>query len=129
MVKDHIDAFVIGSELIGLTSIKDQHNNFPAVTQLIKLAKLVKEIVGNNVLVTYAQDGWYNLDKLFASEYIDFVGIDAYFPVTRSINSGILLEEIMKGWQSGEGYDYFIDGNGGRHEIAADYAWKNLRHW
>ncbi len=138
LVKDHIDAFVIGSELIGLTSVKDQYNTFPAVTQLIKLAKLVKEIVGNNVLVTYAadwseyhhtQDGWYNLDKLFASEYIDFVGIDAYFPVTRSINSGILPEEIMKGWQSGEGYDYFIDENGGRHQLAADYAWKNLRHW
>ncbi len=56
LVKDHIDGFVIGSELIGLTSVKDQHNNFPAVTQLIKLAKLVKEIVGNNVLVTYAAD-------------------------------------------------------------------------
>ncbi|WP_341758026.1 glycoside hydrolase TIM-barrel-like domain-containing protein [Candidatus Tisiphia endosymbiont of Ditula angustiorana] len=92
----------------------------------------------SNVLVTYAadwseyhhtQDGWYNLDKLFASEYIDFVGIDAYFPVTRSINSGILPEEIMKGWQSGEGYDYFIDENNSQRQLSAEYAWKNLRYW
>ncbi|WP_341750730.1 glycoside hydrolase TIM-barrel-like domain-containing protein [Candidatus Tisiphia endosymbiont of Sialis lutaria] len=138
LVKDHIDSFVIGSELICLTSIRDQHNNFPAVMELIKLAKLVKNIVGDNVLVTYAadwseyhhtKDGWYNLDKLFASEYIDFVGIDAYFPVTRTVNSGISPEEIIKGWQSGEGYDYFIDENGSQHELSADYAWKNLRYW
>ncbi|WP_425363496.1 glycoside hydrolase/phage tail family protein [Candidatus Tisiphia endosymbiont of Hybos culiciformis] len=138
LVKDHIDSFVIGSELIGLTSIRDQHNNFPAVIELIKLAKLVKKIVGNNVLVTYAadwseyhhtKDGWYNLDKLFASEYIDFVGIDAYFPATRTVNSGISSEEIIKGWQSGEGYDYFIDEKDNQHQLSADYAWKNLRHW
>lgn len=138
LVKNHIDAFVIGSELIGLTKIKDQHNNFPAVLELIKLAKLVKEIVGNTVLVTYAADwseyhhtegGWYNLDQLFACKYIDFIGIDAYFPVTRTTNSGILLEEIITGYQSGEGYDYFIDNNGDKQTLNANYAWKNLRHW
>ncbi|HJD57567.1 glycoside hydrolase TIM-barrel-like domain-containing protein [Candidatus Tisiphia endosymbiont of Ptychoptera albimana] len=138
LVKDHIDSFVIGSELIGLTSIRDQHNNFPAVMELIKLAKLVKNIVGDNVLVTYAadwseyhhtKDGWYNLDKLFASEYIDFVGIDAYFPVTRTVNSRISSEEIIKGWQSGEGYDYFVDDNNSQRQLSEDYAWKNLRYW
>ncbi len=138
LVKDHIDSFVIGSELIGLTCIRDQHNNFPAVIELIKLAELVKNIVGDNVLVTYAadwseyhhtKDGWYNLDKLFASEYIDFVGIDAYFPVTRTVSSGVSSEEIIKGWQSGEGYDYFIDENNSQRQLSADYAWKNLRHW
>ncbi|WP_375318905.1 glycoside hydrolase TIM-barrel-like domain-containing protein [Candidatus Tisiphia endosymbiont of Oplodontha viridula] len=138
LVKDHIDSFVIGSELIGLTSIRDQHNNFPAVIELIKLAKLVKKIVGNNVFVTYAadwseyhhtKDGWYNLDKLFASEYIDFVGIDAYFPVTRTVSSGISSKEIIKGWQSGEGYDYFVDEKDNQHQLSADYAWKNLRYW
>ncbi|WP_419235592.1 baseplate megatron protein TIM-barrel domain-containing protein [Rickettsia endosymbiont of Nabis limbatus] len=73
--------------------MRDSANNFPAVNELYNLARLVKEIVGNNVQVTYAADwseyhhtsgGWYNLDPLFASSYIDFVGIDAYFPLTSS---------------------------------------------
>ena len=39
LVKDYVDAFIIGSELIGLTKIKDTDNNFPAVNELIMLAK------------------------------------------------------------------------------------------
>lgn len=46
LVKDYADAFIIGSELIGLTRIKDPGNNFPAVNELINLAGLVKTIVG-----------------------------------------------------------------------------------
>lgn len=138
LVKDYVDAFVIGSELIGLTKIKDQDNNFPAVLELINLAKLVKQILGPKVLVTYAADwseyhhtegGWYNLDKLFASEYIDFVGIDAYFPVTRTTHSGISPEDIENGWKSGEGYDYFVDESGGQQKLSNDYAWKNIKYW
>jgi len=138
LVKDHVDAFVIGSELIGLTKVKDDANNFPAATELINLAKLVKEIVGNNVSVTYAADwseyhhttdGWYNLDKLWACQYIDFVGIDSYFPVTRSISSNISSEEILDGWQSGEGFDYYTDSNNEKQPLEQKYAWKNLKYW
>nr|WP_096001072.1 glycoside hydrolase TIM-barrel-like domain-containing protein [Rickettsia monacensis] len=69
-------------------------------------------MVGSNVQVTYAADwseyhrtsgGWYNLDPLFTSPYIDFVGIDAYFPLTSSLSSQITKEEIMKGCRSGKG--------------------------
>jgi len=138
LVKDHIDAFVIGSELIGLTRI---HNgdNFPAVSELIKLAQLVKQIVGPNVLVTYAADwseyhhtegGWYNLDPLWASPDIDFIGIDAYFPVTKAVSSTITPEEIANGWANGEGYDYYIDyTDNSKHPLQPQYAWKNIRYW
>jgi hypothetical protein len=138
LVKNHVDAFVIGSELIGLTKVKNGTNNFPAVTELINLARLVKETVGANVLVTYAadwseyhhsSDGWYNLDKLWASPYIDFVGIDAYFPVTKTISSSISPEEIINGWKSGEGYDYYIDHNNNHQQLSPQYAWKNLKYW
>lgn len=131
LVKDYVNAFIIGSELIGITSIKDSANNFPAVLELINLARLVKEIVGSNVQVTYAADwseyhhtsgGWYNLDPLFASPYIDFVGIDAYFPLTSSLSSQITKEEIMKGCHTGEGYDYYLDGNGNKQPLSAAYA-------
>jgi hypothetical protein len=138
LVKDHVDSFVIGSEMIGLTKIKDNQNRFPAVEELIKLAKSVKDIMGQAVLVTYAADwseyhhtegGWYNLDELWACPSIDFVGIDAYFPVTNSIKSSILPEEIINGWKSGEGFDFYYDHERKKHPLAPEYAWKNLKHW
>ncbi len=138
LVRNHVDAFIIGSELIGLTKVKDANNNFPAVDELIKLAKMVKEIMPQHVLVGYAADwseyhhtdgGWYNLDKLFASEYIDFVGIDAYFPVTSSISSHISFDEIKQGFEAGEGYDYYLDYLGNKQPLSEAYAWKNLEYW
>lgn len=137
LVKDHVEAFVIGSELIGLTSVTDG-NSYPAVDELTNLAKIVKQIVGKQVLVTYAADwseyhhtvgGWYNLDPLWASPNIDFIGIDAYFPVTRTTSSLILVEDIVKGWKTGEGFDYYIDGDGQQQPLAPAYAWKNLKYW
>ena len=90
LLKDYIDVFLIGSELYGLTSIRDENNNFPAIEELIKLAKNIKEILGPNVLMSYAADykeyhnidGWYALDELWSNENIDFIGINAYFPIT-----------------------------------------------
>ncbi len=138
LVKDHVNAFVIGSELIGLTKIRNG-DNFPAIDELIKLAHLVKQIVGPNILVTYAADwseyhhtegGWYNLDPLWASSDIDFIGIDAYFPVTKTISSVITPEEMYNGWASGEGYDYYVDyKDNSQHPLKPEYAWKNLRYW
>ena len=138
VVKDHVDAFVIGSELIGLTKIRNG-DKFPAVDELVELAQKVKQIVGSQVLVTYAADwseyhhtdgGWFNLDPLWASPDIDFVGIDAYFPVTKTISSAITPEEIANGWISGEGYDYYIDyANNTQHPLEPEYAWKNIRYW
>lgn len=137
LVKDHVDAFVIGSELIGLTKVSNG-NSYPAVGELVKLAAKVKQIVGKNVLVTYAADwseyhhtdkGWYNLDPLWSSENIDFIGIDAYFPVTSTTCSLISAEDIVKGWETGEGYDYYIDSSGAQQPLTAPYAWKNIKYW
>ena len=138
LVKNHVDAFIIGSELIGLTSIK-VGDNYPAVDELIKLAQKVKQIVGANVLVSYAADwseyhhtegGWYNLDPLWASDAIDFVGIDAYFPVTDTSSSKITIEEIISGMSSGEGYDYYYSNDRNvKHDLGPEYAWKNIKYW
>ena len=138
MVKDHVDAFVIGSELVGLTKIRNG-DKFPAVDELIELAEKVKQIVGQQVSVSYAADwseyhhtdgGWFNLDPLWASPYIDFIGIDAYFPVTKTISSAITSKEIRNGWTGGEGYDYYIDyTNNTQHPLEPEYAWKNIRYW
>ncbi|MGI4776226.1 MAG: baseplate megatron protein TIM-barrel domain-containing protein, partial [Janthinobacterium lividum] len=137
LVKNHVDAFVIGSELIGLTAVR-RGSQYPAVDELVKLAATVKGIMGPQVLITYAADwseyhhtsgGWYNLDPLWSSPNIDFIGIDAYFPVTRSTTSMILTSDIEKGWKTGEGYDYYYDQAGIKRPLEAPYAWKNLEYW
>jgi GTA TIM-barrel-like domain/Putative phage tail protein len=140
LTKDKIDAFVIGSELIGLTKVHTADYQFPAVSELIELATQVKNIVGSNVKVTYAADwseyhhtdgGWYNLDPLWASEAIDVVGIDAYFPLTEAPSSQYDIEKIMQGWKSGEGFDYYYADALRTHKqpLAPSMAWKNLQWW
>ncbi|WP_341758563.1 glycoside hydrolase TIM-barrel-like domain-containing protein [Candidatus Tisiphia endosymbiont of Ditula angustiorana] len=97
--------------------------------------------------ITYAADwteyhhtkgGWFNLDPLWASPNIDFVGIDAYFPLTEDLPYSQITEELIKkGWESGEGWDYYWDWQRKqKHYFAAEspqtpdkYAWKNLQHW
>jgi len=137
-----VDAFVIGSELIGLTSVKDVSDQFPAVNELVSLAANVKASVGALVKVTYAADwseyhhtegGWYNLDPLWASADIDMIGIDAYFPLTDSEQPlhGFDLETVKNGWNSGEGYDwvYADEARTAKQGIASEYAWKNIDWW
>ena len=138
LVKDHVDAFVIGSELVGLTKVTDTPGNYPAVNQLVSLAATVKGIVGGDVLVSYAADwseyhhtdgGWYNLDPLWASANIDFIGIDAYFPLTDAPQDGYDIQDVIDGWTSGEGYDfYYTDpGRTTQASLAPAYAWKNIQ--
>lgn len=140
LVKDKVDAFIIGSELIGLTQIKAKDNSFPAVDALLDLAKKVKEIMGPKVKISYAADwseyhhskgGWYNLDPLWSSPDIDFIGIDAYFPLTNETENFVGEDKIIKGWQSGEGYDYIYENKEKtkQKKISPQYAWKNIKFW
>lgn len=139
LVKGKIDAFIIGSELRGLTTIQDAKNQFPAVKELISLAKKVKEILGPETLVIYAADwteyhhtvgGWYHLDELWASSYIDRIGIDAYFPLSNDHKSPS-LQELKESWFKGEGYEYFYTDRAKTTKLSLDpeYAWKNLEWW
>ncbi|MES2214797.1 MAG: glycoside hydrolase TIM-barrel-like domain-containing protein [Pseudomonadota bacterium] len=87
--------------------------------------------------MTYAADwseyhhtdgGWYNLDPLWASDAIDVIGIDAYFPITDSTSSSIPSEDIDKGWTSGEGYDFYRD-RSDKNALSPTWAWKNIEYW
>ena len=138
LVKGKVDAFLIGSEMIGLTKFKSSNGKFPVVEKLIELAKQVKRILGENVKISYGadwseyhhtDDGWYNLDELWASKYIDFIGIDAYFPLTNNNKTTYDVKEVMDGWGSGEGYGYYLDGNGRKQPLGKEYAWKNIQWW
>ena len=140
LLKDVIDAFIIGSELKSLTAIQDENNNFPAVDKFIELADTCRTILGSDTIITYAADwseyhhttgGWYHMDKLWAAKNIDVVGIDAYFPLTNSSQSSYDTHAIQQGWLSGEGYDYYYsdDAKTNLRPLKKDYAWKNIKWW
>jgi hypothetical protein len=90
-----VDAFLIGSELIGLTRVRSAPGQYPAVDALLSLASDVKAIVGAGTKLSYAAD-WteYNahvlasgelrfpLDPLWASPSVDFIGVDVYWPLS-----------------------------------------------
>lgn len=138
LTKDLVDGFIIGSELVGMTSFSDRLGHYPAVNQLVNLAATIKKIVGTTKVI-YAAD-WseyhsheacYNLDPLWASSNIDIVGIDSYFPLTEDLPQAQITEDkIIEAWEKGEGWDYYCDHE--RNRIIypdAIHAWKNLEHW
>jgi hypothetical protein len=141
LLEGKVDAFVIGSELVGLTGIREtSDDSFPAVDELVALAGSVKAILGTGVVVTYAADwseyhhtegGFYHLDPLWASPAIDVVGIDAYFPLTDTVEENIAAETIEDGWFSGEGYDWYYADEERTEQLplAPEYAWKNIAWW
>ena len=140
LVVGKVDAFVIGSELIGLTKVTSSAGVYPAVNQLVSLAATVKSTLGAGVKITYAADwseyhhtdgGWYNMDPLWVSPNIDFVGIDSYFPLTDAPQTGYDLNAAIAGWTSGEGYDFYYSdvARTVQASLSAPYAWKNIDWW
>lgn len=134
LTKGLANAFIIGSEMKGLTAIKESNGSYPAVEEFTKLAEKVKAEMGIFTKITYAadwseyhsKDGFYNMDTLWASEAIDFIGIDSYFPLTEGPEKK-LFEDIRKGWTSGEGYDYYFNGKEKINYQNPSFAWKNIR--
>jgi hypothetical protein len=92
-----VDAFLIGSELRGLTRVRDGAATYPAVAALKALAADVRAILGGGTRLGYAAD-WseynnhqtgdapgailFNLDPLWADANINFVGIDNYMKLS-----------------------------------------------
>lgn len=129
-----VDAFLIGSELRGLTQIRSDASTYPAVAKLKTLAADVGAILGSGTKVGYAadwseyfghhpQDGsgdiYFNLDPLWSDGNIDFVGIDNYMPLA-DWREGFSHADALAGWKSiysrsylesniegGEGFDWF----------------------
>lgn len=118
-----VDAFLIGSELIGLTRVRASATSFPAVTALIALAGEVRTLLGPGVKISYGADwteyGGYQppgtndlrfpLDPLWANANVDFIGLDWYAPLTdrRDGDPRADLAALKAGIESGEGFDFF----------------------
>ena len=129
-----VDAFLIGSEMVGLTTLRHAAGSYPAVARLTALAADVRAILGPEVRIGYAAD-WsefpphrpadgsndlaFHLDPLWADENIDFVGIDNYTPLA-DWRDGPNHVDLAAGWsgpndesyldaniEGGEGFDWF----------------------
>ena len=128
-----IDAFLIGSELRGLTRVRSASGVYPAVTRLAELAADVKAMLGSGTIVTYGAD-WteygahvvdagatevrFPLDPLWASPAIDVVGIDYYAPLAdwrdgaahldREVADSIYdLDYLAGNLRGGDAYDWY----------------------
>lgn len=123
-----LDAFIIGSELVGITSVRSNTADaFPGVAQLVTLAADVSPILGAGVKVGYAAD-WseyhsyrpvaspnevrFNMDPLWSSADIDFIGIDNYLP--------------MSDWRDGMTHLDFDETNGPTSEYDMTYLKSNI---
>lgn len=127
-----VDAFVIGSELVGLTRVRSAPGVYPAVVELRALAAEARAILGNDTRITYAAD-WteygahvlddgrevrFPLDPLWADTNINAIGIDFYAPLSdwrdgdthadaQEANSVYDLDYLTHRVTSGEGYDWY----------------------
>ncbi|MBK5934240.1 putative tail protein [Rhodovulum imhoffii] len=161
-----VSAFCLGSEMRALTQIRGPGNSFPAVAEMIRLAADLRAILGPETKIGYAadwseyfgyhpQDGsgdvFFHLDPLWASEHVDFIGIDNYMPLSdwrdgnahadahwKTIYDPQYLRANIEG---GEGYDWYYenraaadaqrrtpitDGAYGEHWI---WRYKDMRNW
>lgn len=128
-----VDAFLICSELRGLTWVRDDVSHYPFVDALIVLAEDVKAVLPEAKIVYAADwseyfghqpgdgtgDVYFHLDPLWASYAIDAIGMDVYWPLAdwrdgrdhldylagaRSIYDMSYLTGNLRG---GEGFDWY----------------------
>lgn len=130
-----VDAFLVGTELRGLTFVRSSATSFPAVAHLRQLAQDVKGILGGGTKVSYAADWseyngyrpgdgtndlFFHLDPLWADPSVDFVGIDNYLPLSdfrdgdpESVHD---RNYLMTNVEAGELYDYYYASDADRSE-------------
>jgi hypothetical protein len=136
-----VDGFVIGSEMIGLTRLRDETGAFPFVEQLVQLAADTKAMLGGATTVTYAAD-WteyagyrpddgsgdvlFNLDAVWAHPAIGAIGIDNYMPLSDWRDADLMAGNpdgagfandqaaMRAAIEGGEGFDWFYASEAGR---------------
>lgn len=134
-----VDAFIIGSELIGLTRVRSGAGTYPMVTALAAIAADVRSLVGAATQLVYAAD-WteygghalnggtelrFPLDPLWAHPAIDAIGIDFYAPLsdwrdstthsdTAIARNGVDLAYLRGNLRAGEGFDWYYADLAGR---------------
>ncbi|SHE61306.1 Putative phage tail protein [Kaistia soli DSM 19436] len=128
-----VDAFLIGSELVGLTTLRSGPSTYPFVAALRALAADVRAVLGPATRISYAAD-WseyfghqpgdgsgdahFHLDPLWADANIDAVGIDLYVPLAdwrdgsthqdaAVAESGHDIAYLQANIEGGENFDWY----------------------
>ncbi|RZO68583.1 MAG: hypothetical protein EVA70_01435 [Parvularculaceae bacterium] len=128
-----VEAFLIGSEMVALTTARDGNGAYLAVGELKALASDVRTILGGATKISYGAD-WseyfghhpadgsgdvrFHLDPLWSDSNIDFVGIDNYLPLAdwrdgedhldaEQALSQYDIDYLKENIQAGERYDWF----------------------
>lgn len=111
-----VDTILIGSEMVALTRVRDAQGRFPFVEALQAIAAEVKAIVGEGTSVSYAanwteygayapgdgsRDVLFPLDALWASDAVDFVGVD-WYPPTGDWRDGETHLDALAGYKSAD---------------------------
>ena len=134
-----VEAFCIGTEMRGLTSIRGAGDTFPAVAAMRALARDVRAILPG-AKIGYAAD-WseyfgyrpedsgdvhFHLDPLWGDPAIDYVGIDNYMPLAdwrdgpehldARHRSGRDLAYLRANVEGGEGFDWFYASDADRFD-------------
>jgi hypothetical protein len=128
-----VDAFLLGSELRGVTTLRSSASAFPAVSAMKTLAADVRGVLGGATKLTYTadwseyrghqpQDGsgdvFFHLDPLWADANINCVGVDWYPPLAdwrdgaanadAAIASGPYDPVYLEGRiEAGEDFDFY----------------------
>lgn len=126
-----VEAFLIGSELRGLSRLRNHDGRYPFAGHLVGLAEKVRRLLPQSK-ISYAAD-WseygghvpkdgaldFPLDRFWADENCDFIGIDNYLPLSdwrdgvghkdaqsgvAEINDTAYLQSQIEG---GEYYDWY----------------------
>ena len=129
-----VDGFLIGSELRGLTTVRDGLNSYPGVRALRRLAGECRAVLRPETAISYAADWseWFghqpadgsghvafHLDPLWSDPAISFVGVD-WYPPGADWRDGRLHLDALAGYDGrhdpiylganvagGEGFDWF----------------------
>lgn len=132
-----VDAFLVGSELVALTRVRAAPGVYPAAQALAALAADAKALLGPSTKISYAAD-WteygahalaggevrFPLDVVWGSPAVDFVGIDAYWPLSDWRDGDHLdaqeadtiydLDYLTRRFAAGEAYDWFYANDAAR---------------
>jgi len=152
-----VDAFIIGTEMRGVTWVRDQNGAHPFVECLIGLAAYAKAKLPG-AKITYASD-WseftpyqvpeggldFHLDALWMSPDIDAIGIDNYWPLSdwrgvtgidEDLHPNIYdLGYLLSNVQGGEGYDFYYASDADRiNQVRSpitswEFRYKDIRGW
>lgn len=114
-----VEAFLIGSEMVGLSRVRDETGEFPFVEALVALAAEVKAILPG-AAISYAAD-WteygayvpgdgsgdvlFPLDALWASADVDFVGVD-WYPPLGDWRDGAAHLDALAGYEAADDLTY-----------------------